>query len=154
GGWYEAVREAEINPHGIIKDAKKANIGSKEVETQIGRILKTIYYISNYPETTSRKLGELIGVSSRTIQRYISSIRKIPGIEVKYIDHHNGYDIQVEGNETEEDPWKYMQIWSKKDMKLLEYLIKKGESEEKISELLERSIDSIRKRKEKINLKN
>lgn len=152
GNWYKAVEAASINPHSIIKKTNKSKKRSESIKIQVERIFKTIYYISNYPETTSRMLAELIGVSPRTIQRYVRTLRKVPGVDVRYIDKYNGYDIFLEGTKKEEDAYKYIHIWSKRENKLLEYLIAKGESVEKISELLERPVDVIEKRIQKMKL--
>ncbi|MFW6007733.1 MAG: HTH domain-containing protein [archaeon] len=155
GSREKAIAEAGINPllvkkHPINTSKQK----SEKTQNVIQRILLMIYYINNELGTTTEYLAEKLNVSTRTIHRYIEKLREIPDIEVIYVDHKSGYEIRFTEKKDKLYNERYMYIWTTKDMKILEFLVSQGVSDEKIAQLLERSEKAIRAKKSNIKSNN
>lgn len=152
GGWYEAVEKAGIDPHSIKKHPKKTPKNTDRIPSKFSRLLSLLYYISNYPGATGGMLADILGVSKRTIARYLKELRNIPGLDVVYIDKHSGYDVKFEGANDDMVASRYLYIWTSKDMRILEYLVNENVPDEKIAQLLGRTVKSIQNKKFKMNL--
>lgn len=155
GNWNNALKAAGINPYKIKKHHRKEKYSHEpldEFQKKFYNVLMTIYYINNYAGANADFIANKLGVSNRTIHRYIREIRNIPEFEIIYVDQHNGYEIKLTHKEEEIHASRYMYIWTSKDMKLLEFLVNEGVSDKKIAQLLDRTIASIQQQRQKMGL--
>ena len=94
GGWDKAVEAAGINPYKVKRHRKRTiKKPPASTTTKIQRMIRLIYYIHICPGIKARELAEKLGVSRKTIVRYIKDLRDIPEIEIVYIDDFAGYEI-------------------------------------------------------------
>lgn len=130
-------------------------MGKKRKRKALRRLLKIIYYINNFSGVDTIFLAEKLGVSRRTIFRYMNDLKSLPDIKIDFINKKKGYEI----NFTNEADKKYsfnnrsMYIWTSKDMRILEFLTKIGVNDKKIAYLLNRSINAIKQKRSKINIR-
>ncbi|MFW5962183.1 MAG: HTH domain-containing protein [bacterium] len=151
GNLKTALEAAKINPLTVKKHPQK-QVATKKTSSKIQRMLTLIYYMNNHLGVTSDFLAKKLNVTTRTIHRYIKELRSIPDIEITYIDRFSGYEVRFSDEKNEIYNDRHMYIWTSKDLKILEFLSEQGVSDEKIAQLLERTIQSVRTQKYKMDV--